>query len=194
VAPNTEDLGLDQIGVTLDKGFVKVDGAMRTNVPGVYAIGDVNGPPLLAHVASMEGIVCVERIAGHEEARVDYDNFPSCTYCQPQIGSTGMTEEQVKAKGIDYKVGKFPFTALGKAKAVGETEGLVKLIFGKKYGEILGAHIIGSEATEQIAEICVARGAEATQMELHRTIHAHPTFSEAVMEAAAAADGEAIHI
>jgi len=194
VMPNTEDLGLEKIGVTLEKGFVKVDDAMRTNVPGVYAIGDVNGPPLLAHVASMEGIVCVERIAGHDDSRVDYDNVPSCTYCQPQIGATGLTEAQAKAKGLDYKVGKFPFTALGKAKAIGETEGLVKLIIDKKYGEILGAHIIGPEATEQIAEIVTARAAEATQTELHRTMHAHPTFSEAVMEAAAAADGEAIHI
>jgi dihydrolipoamide dehydrogenase len=194
VAPNTEDLGLDRIGVAVEKGFVKVDDSFRTNVPGVYAIGDVNGPPLLAHVASAEGIVCVERLAGHAESRIDFGNFPSCTYCQPQIGSIGMTEEEAKAKGIEYKVGKFPFTALGKAKAVGETEGLVKLIIGRKYGEILGGHIIGAEATEQIAEIAIARGAEATQMELHRTIHAHPTFSEAVMEAAAAADGEAIHI
>jgi dihydrolipoamide dehydrogenase len=193
VMPNTENLGLEKIGVTLEKGFIKVDDAMRTNVPGVYAIGDVNGPPLLAHVASAEGIVCVERIAGHKDSRVDYGNFPSCTYCQPQIGSTGVTEEQAKAQGLDYKVGKFPFTALGKAKAVGETEGFVKLILGKKYGEILGAHIVGADAAEQIAEICVARAAEATGTELHRTIHAHPTFSEAVMEAAAAADGEAIH-
>lgn len=194
VAPNVEDLGLEKIGVTLDRGFIKVDAAMRTAVPGVYAIGDVIGPPLLAHVASMEGIVCVERIAGRAESKVDYDNFPACTYCQPQIGSTGLTEEQVKAKGLDYKVGRFPFTALGKAKAIGETDGMVKLILGRKYGEILGAHIIGAEATEQIAELCIARAAEATGTELHRTMHAHPSFSEAVMEAAAAADGEAIHI
>jgi dihydrolipoamide dehydrogenase len=194
VAPNVENIGLEKVGVALDKGFIKVDQAMRTSVPGIHAIGDVIGPPLLAHVASMEGIVCVERIAGQEESRVDYDNFPACTYSQPQIGSVGLTEEQVKAGGLEYKVGRFPFTALGKAKAVGETEGMVKLILGKKYGEILGAHIIGAEAAEQIAELCLARAAEATGTELHRTMHAHPTFSEAVMEAAAAADGEAIHI
>lgn len=195
IAPNTEDLGLDKIGVKLDRGFVTVDRATyATNVPGVYAIGDVNGPPLLAHAASAEGIVCVERIAGHADAKVDYGNIPGCTYCQPQIGSIGLTEEQCREQRLDYKVGKFPFTALGKAKAIGETEGLVKLIFDKKYGEILGGHIIGAEATEQIAEIGLARGAGATQTELHRVIHAHPTFSEAVMEAAAAADGEAIHI
>lgn len=194
VAPNVENIGLEKIGVALEKGFIRVDDALRTGVPGVYAIGDVAGPPLLAHMASMEGIVCAERIAGRTDSRVDYDNFPACTYCQPQIGSVGMTEEQVKAANLEYKVGKFPFTALGKAKAVGETDGMVKLILGRRYGEILGAHIIGAEATEQIAELCLARAAEATGTELHRTIHAHPTFSEAVMEAAAAADGEAIHI
>jgi dihydrolipoamide dehydrogenase len=195
IQPNTENLGLETIGVAMDRGFIKVDRATyATNVPGVYAIGDVNGPPLLAHAASAEGIVCVERIAGHGHAKVDYDNIPGCTYCQPQIGSVGLTEAQCKEKGIDYNVGKFPFTALGKAKAVGETEGLVKLIFSKKYGELLGGHIIGPEATEQVAELNVLKGAEGTQAELHRTVHAHPTFSEAVMEAAAAADGEAIHL
>jgi dihydrolipoamide dehydrogenase len=195
IVPNTEDMGLDKAGVTLEKGFIKADRkTFATNVPGIYAIGDVNGPPLLAHVASAEGIVCVEQIAGHRESKVDYDNIPGCTYCQPQIGSVGLTEEQCIERKIDYKVGKFPYTALGKAKAVGETEGMVKLIFSKKYGELLGGHIVGPEATEQIAELNVLKGAEGTQVELHRTIHAHPTFSEAVMEAAAAADGEAIHI
>ncbi|MDZ4805061.1 MAG: dihydrolipoyl dehydrogenase [Candidatus Eisenbacteria bacterium] len=195
IMPNSEEMGLDKVGVTLEKGFIKVDRkTFATNIPGIYAIGDVNGPPLLAHVASAEGIVCVEQIAGHKASRVDYDNIPGCTYCQPQIGSVGLTEEQCQEQKLDYKVGKFPYSALGKAKAVGETEGMVKLIFGKKYGELLGGHIIGPEATEQVAELNVLKGAEGTQVELHRTIHAHPTFSEAVMEAAAAADGEAIHI
>lgn len=192
VAPNTDNCNLEVTGVALDRGFIKVDESLKTNVPGLYAIGDVAGPPLLAHKASAEGVVCVERIAGHH-SKVDYNNIPGCTYCQPQVASVGLTEQACKEKKLDYKVGKFPFTALGKAKAVGETDGFVKLIFGKKYGEILGAHIVGVEATEMIAELCLARGAEATQVELHRTIHAHPTFSEAVMEAAAAADGEAIH-
>lgn len=192
VAPNSDNINLEATGVAIDRGFIKVDEALRTNVPGLYAIGDVAGPPLLAHKASMEGIVCVERIAGHH-SKVDYGNIPGCTYCQPQVASVGLTEQAAKERGLEFKVGKFPFTALGKAKAVGETEGFVKLLFGKKYGEILGAHIVGAEATEMIAELCLARGAEATQVELHRTIHAHPTFSEAVMEAAAAADGEAIH-
>jgi len=195
IMPNTEEMGLEKAGVTVEKGFITVDRkTFATNVAGVYAIGDVNGPPLLAHVASAEGIVCVEQIAGHKASKVDYDNIPGCTYCQPQIGSVGLTEEQCIERKLDYKVGKFPYTALGKAKAVGETEGMVKLIFGKKYGELLGGHIVGPEATEQLAELNVLKGAEGTQVELHRTIHAHPTFSEAVMEAAAAADGEAIHI
>ncbi|HEX7878581.1 MAG TPA: dihydrolipoyl dehydrogenase [Candidatus Eisenbacteria bacterium] len=195
IVPNSEEMGLDKIGVTVEKGFIPVDRkTFATNVPGVYAIGDINGPPLLAHVASAEGVVCVEQIAGHKASKVDYDNIPGCTYCQPQIGSVGLTEEQCIEKKLDYKVGKFPYTALGKAKAVGETEGMVKLIFSKKYGELLGGHIVGPEATEQLAELNVLKGAEGTQVELHRTIHAHPTFSEAVMEAAAAADGEAVHI
>lgn len=195
IMPNTEGMGLEVAGVTLDRGFIKADRTTyATNVPGIYAIGDVNGPPLLAHVASAEGIACIEQIAGHKSSKVDYNNIPGCTYCQPQIGSVGLTEEQCQEQKLDYKVGKFPYSALGKAKAVGETEGMVKLIFSKKYGELLGGHIIGPEATEQVAELNVLKGAEGTQVELHRTIHAHPTFSEAVMEAAAAADGEAIHI
>jgi len=166
----------------------------ETNIPGIFAIGDVIGPPWLAHVASAEGIHCVERIKGINHPAVDYDNIPGCTYCQPQVASVGLTEAKAKEKGYEIKIGKFPFMASGKAFAIGEREGFVKIIFDAKYGEILGAHIIGSEATEMIAEVTLARSLEATGESLIKTVHAHPTLSESIMEAAANAYGEAIHI
>lgn len=194
VQGNFENLGLEALGVAVEKGHIKTDRYYRTNVPGVYAIGDVIGPPLLAHVASAEGITCVEAIAGKDPAPVDYDNIPGCTYCQPQLASIGLTEEKVKEQGLDVRVGRFPFRASGKALGIGKTEGLVKLIFGAKYGELLGAHILGSEATELIAELGVAKTLETTAKQIFKTVHAHPTLTEAVMEAAANAYGESINI
>jgi dihydrolipoamide dehydrogenase len=163
-------------------------------LPGIYAIGDVIGPPWLAHVASAEGLHCVETIKGLHSTPVDYGNIPGCTYCQPQVASIGLTEEQAKEKGYKLKIGKFPFMASGKAFAIGERDGFVKLIFDEEYGELLGAHIVGSEATEMIAELAIARTLEATYETIIKTVHAHPTLSESVMEAAAMAYGEAIHI
>ncbi|HEY4643837.1 MAG TPA: dihydrolipoyl dehydrogenase [Bacteroidota bacterium] len=194
VQANVENLGLGALGVTVEKGHIKTDQYYRTNVPGVYAIGDVIGPPLLAHVASAEGITCVEAIAGKDPAPVDYDNIPGCTYCQPQLASIGLTEEKVKEQGLEVRVGRFPFRASGKALGIGKTEGLVKLIFGAKYGELLGAHILGSEATELIAELGVAKTLETTAEQIFKTVHAHPTLTEAVMEAAANAYGISINI
>ncbi|MCC5876028.1 MAG: dihydrolipoyl dehydrogenase [Candidatus Sumerlaeia bacterium] len=194
VTGNIENLGLEELKVEIFKEHIKVDDHYRTNVKGLYAIGDVIGPPWLAHVASAEAIHCVEAIAGMDPTPIDYSNIPGCTYCQPQVASVGLTEAKCKEQGLEYKVGKFPFTASGKAVAGSEPDGMVKLIFGKKYGEILGGHIVGSEATEMIAEVCLARRLEATMEDLHTTIHAHPTLSEAIMEAAAAADEMAIHI
>jgi dihydrolipoamide dehydrogenase len=194
VQGNTENLGLEEAGVIVEKGRVPVDADYRTNVPGIYAIGDVNGPPWLAHVASAEGIHCVEAIAGKNPAPINYRNIPGCTYCQPQVASVGLTEEKAREQGHEVKLGKCPFRPLGKAMAIGETEGMVKLIFDAKYGELLGAHILGAEATEMIAELVVAKSLESTAQDLMRTIHAHPTLSEAVMEAAAAACGEAINL
>jgi dihydrolipoamide dehydrogenase len=194
VQGNIENIGLESIGVKVEKGAIVVDDFSRTNIEGIYAIGDVAGPPLLAHVASREGIVCVEKIAGKDPQPVDYENIPGCTYCQPQVASVGMTEERAKAEGHEIKVGRFPFSASGKARAIGETEGLVKLIFDAKYGELLGAHILGSEATEMIAELGVAKTLETTVEGIAGSIHAHPTLSEAVMEAAEDAYGHAISI
>jgi dihydrolipoamide dehydrogenase len=195
VIGNVEGFGLEKLGVELVKNHIKVDKqTYETNVKGVYAIGDVIGAPWLAHVASAEGIHCVEKIKGMDPVDIDYDNIPGCTYCQPQVASVGLTEQKAKEEGIEYKVGKFPFMASGKAFAIGEREGFVKLLFDKKYGELLGAHIIGAEATEMIAELCVARSHGATGHSILKTIHAHPTLSESVMEAAAQAYGEAIHI
>ena len=195
VIGNTEGFGLEEIGVKVEKNNIKVDKeTYQTNVPGIFAIGDVIGPPWLAHVASAEGIHCVERIKGIVHPQIDYENIPGCTFCQPQVASVGLTEKKAKEKGYEIKVGKFPFMASGKAFAIGEREGFVKLIFDAKYGEILGAHIIGSEATEMIAEITLARSLEATGESIIKTIHAHPTLSESIMEAAANAYGEAIHI
>jgi dihydrolipoamide dehydrogenase len=194
VTGNIESIGLEDLGIEVVKGHIKVDKDQKTNVPGVYAIGDVIGPPWLAHVASAEGIHCLDAIAGLKPHAIDYTNIPGCTYCQPQVASVGLTEEKCKEQKLDYKVGKFPFTAIGKAVASGEPDGMVKIIFGKKYGEILGAHIVGSEATEMIAELALAKSMEATLEDLHHCVHAHPTLSEAVMEAAAAAENLAIHI
>jgi dihydrolipoamide dehydrogenase len=193
-AGNTENLGLEEAGVAVDRSFIKYDQFYRTNVPGIYAVGDVIGAPLLAHVASAEGICCVEAIAGKHPAPVRYDAIPGCTYCQPQVASVGLTESKAKEKGHDIAVGRFPFKPLGKSIAVGETDGFVKLIFDKKYGELLGAHILGNEATDLIAELVLAKTAEATAHDIIKTVHAHPTLTEAVMEAAANAFGEAIHI
>jgi dihydrolipoamide dehydrogenase len=194
VAGNTENIGLEKLGIKMTKGFIDVDELMRTPVEGIYAVGDVAGPPWLAHVATHEGILAAEHLAGHHPHPLDYDNIPGCTYCQPQVASTGMTERAAKAAGIEYKIGKFPFTALGKARAMGETDGFVKLVIGTKYDEILGAHIIGHEAAEMIEEIVVGRAHGATGLSMTKTIHPHPTWSEAVMEAASVAEGEAIHL
>jgi dihydrolipoamide dehydrogenase len=194
VQGNVEGIGLEENAVKIEKGHIKVDADYRTSAAGIYAIGDVIGPPWLAHVASAEGIHCVEAIAGKKPEPLDYLSIPGCTYCQPQVASVGLTEEKAKAAGHELKIGKFPFKPLGKAVAIGETDGLVKLIFDAKYGELLGAHIMGSEATEMIAELAIAKRLESTGKEIFGTVHAHPTLSEAVMEAAAAAYGEAINI
>ena len=195
VTGNVEGFGLEKLGIELFKNHIKVDKkTYQTNIPNIYAIGDVIGPPWLAHVASAEGIHCVEGIKGIKNPDVDYENIPGCTYCQPQVASVGLTEAKAKELGYELKVGKFPFMASGKAFAVGEREGFVKLIFDAKYGELLGGHIIGSEATELIAEVALARAMEATGHSIIKTVHAHPTLSESIMEAAANAYGEAIHI
>jgi dihydrolipoyl dehydrogenase len=194
VQGNTEDLGLERLGVSVEKGAIKVDKDYRTNIAGIYALGDVIGPPWLAHVAAAEGIHCVEAIAGLNPEPLDYSSIPGCTYCKPQLASVGMTEEKAKAEGHEVKVGKCPFRPLGKAVAIGETEGMVKLVFDAKYGELLGAHILGADATELIAELVVAKRLETTAKDIFHAVHAHPTLSEAVMEAAAAAYGEAINI
>ncbi len=195
VTGNIEGFGLEELGVEIHKNHIKVNkSTYETNVKGIYAIGDVIGPPWLAHVASHEGIHCIEKIKGLKIPDIDYNNIPGCTYCQPQVASIGLTEAKAREEGYEIKIGKFPFMASGKAFAVGERDGFVKLIFDAKYGEILGAHIIGPEATELIAEIGIAKSLEATAESIFRTVHAHPTLSESIMEAAAAAYGEAIHI
>ncbi|MBL7858092.1 MAG: dihydrolipoyl dehydrogenase [Cyclobacteriaceae bacterium] len=194
VATNLEGIGLEDVGVKTDKGKVIVDDFYKTNVAGVYAIGDIVKGPALAHVASAEGIICVEKIAGHHPQPLDYNNIPGCTYCSPEIASVGYTEEAAKKAGYEIKVGKFPFTASGKAKAAGAPDGFVKVIFDAKYGEWLGAHMIGANVTEMIAEVVAARKLETTGHEIVKTVHPHPTMSEAIMEAAAAAYGEVIHL
>ncbi len=194
VSTNLEGIGLEEVGVKTEKGKVLVDDFYKTNVAGVYAIGDIVKGPALAHVASAEGIICVEKIAGHHPQPLDYNNIPGCTYCSPEIASVGYTEEAAKKAGYEIKVGKFPFTASGKAKASGAADGFVKLIFDAKYGECLGAHMIGANVTEMIAEIVSARKLETTGMDIVKTVHPHPTMSEAIMEAAAAAYGEVIHL
>jgi dihydrolipoamide dehydrogenase len=194
VSPNTEDIGLEALGIKTDKGVILVDPYYQTNVPGIFAIGDVVPGPALAHVASAEGILCVEKIAGQHVEPMNYNNLPSCTYCSPEVASVGYTEAEAKEKGFEIKVGKFPYSASGKAKAAGAPEGFVKLIFDAKYGEFLGAHMIGYNVTELIAEVVVARKLETTGHEIIKSVHPHPTMSEAVMEAAAAAYGEVIHL
>jgi len=194
IAPNLENIGLEELGIEVEAGKVKVDPFYRTNVKGIYAIGDIVGGPALAHVASAEGITCVEKIAGHDPQPVDYGNIPGCTYTNPEVASVGMTEKAAREAGYELKVGKFPFTASGKASAAGAKDGFVKLVFDAKYGELLGAHLIGANVTEMIAELVVARKLETTGEEIIKAIHPHPTMSEAVMEAAAAAYGEVIHL
>lgn len=191
---NVEKMGLEELGVNVEKGFIKVDADYKTNVEGVYAIGDVNGPPWLAHVASAEGMNCVEKIKGMDVPDIDYLCIPAVTFCQPQVASVGLTEKKARELGYEVKIGKFPFSASGKARAVGETAGLVKVIFDAKYDELIGAHICGNEASELIAELTLGKSLETTHEQIIRTVHAHPTLAEAVMEATADAYGEAINI
>lgn len=194
ISTNLEGLGLDENGVKTDKGKVLVDDYYKTNVEGVYAIGDIVKGQALAHVASAEGIICVEKIAGHSPEPLDYNNIPGCTYCSPEIASVGYTEKAAREAGYELKIGKFPFSASGKASAAGAKDGFVKVIFDAKYGEFLGAHMIGLNVTEMIAEVVTARKLEATGHEIIKSVHPHPTMSEAVMEAAADAYGEVIHL
>jgi len=194
IAPNLENIGLEDLGIVLENGRVKVNEFYQTNVETVFAIGDIIAGPALAHVASAEGIVCVEKIAGLNPLPIDYSTIPGCTYTNPEVASLGMTEQKAKAAGYEMKVGKFPVSASGKASASGQKDGFVKLIFDAKYGELLGAHLIGANVTEMIAELVVAKKLEITGHELIKSIHPHPTMSEAIMEAAAAAYGEVIHL
>ena len=194
VTPNIEDIGIEVLGIETDRGMIKVDEYYRTNVSGVYAIGDVIPGPALAHVASAEGIVCVEKISGLSPEPINYNNIPSCTYCMPEIASVGYTEEAARAAGYEVRVGKFPFSASGKASAAGAKQGFVKVLYDAKYGEWLGAHMIGYNVTEMIAEVVAARKLETTGHEIIKSVHPHPTMSEAIMEATAAAYGEVIHL
>jgi dihydrolipoamide dehydrogenase len=194
IQANIENIGLEDLGIIVDKGRILVNEYYQTNIPGYFAIGDVVPGPSLAHVASAEGIICVEKIAGHHPEPLNYQNIPGCTYCSPEVASVGMTERAAKEAGIEIKIGKFPFSASGKASAAGTKDGFVKLIFDAKYGELLGGHLIGANVTEMIAEIVALRKLETTGEELIKTIHPHPTMSEAIMEAAAAAYGEVIHL
>ncbi len=194
IKSNIENIGLEEVGIKVDRDKILVNDFYQTNIPGYYAIGDVTPGQALAHVASAEGIICVEKIAGVHVEALDYGNIPGCTYCTPEIASVGLTEKQAKDKGYDIKVGKFPFTASGKAKAGGNAEGFVKVIFDAKYGEWLGCHIIGAGVTDMIAEAVVARKLETTGHEVLKAVHPHPTMSEAIMEAVAHAYGEVIHI
>jgi dihydrolipoamide dehydrogenase len=194
VQTNLENLGLESVGVKTDKGKVLVDDFYATNVKGVYAIGDIVKGQALAHVASAEGIICVEKIAGHHPEPLNYNNIPGCTYSTPEVASVGYTEKAAKEAGYELKIGKFPFSASGKASAAGAKEGFVKVIFDAKYGEFLGAHFVGANVTEMIAEVVVARRLETTGMEIVKSVHPHPTMSEAIMEAAAQAYGECIHL
>lgn len=194
VISNIEGIGLEDVGIVTDKGKIVTDKYYQTNIPGYYAIGDCSPGQALAHVASAEGIICVEKIAGMHVEALDYNNIPGCTYCSPEIASVGYTEKKAIEAGYEIKVGKFPFSASGKANASGHSEGFVKVIFDAKYGEFLGAHMIGANVTEMIAEVVAARKLETTGHEIIKTVHPHPTMSEAVMEAAAHAYGEVIHI
>ena len=192
--PLSDDIGLERVGVATERGYITVDSLQRTNVPGIYAIGDVIATPWLAHVASAEAVVAVEHMAGSETRPLNYDQVPGCTYCSPEVASIGLTEAKARERGYDVAVGKFPFTAIGKARILNETAGFVKIVAEKKYDEILGVHIIGPHATELISEAGAALKLEATSEELVRTIHAHPTLSEAMHEASEAVHGAAIHI
>lgn len=194
VTPNIEDIGLETLGIETHRGSIIVDEFYKTNVAGIYAIGDVIPTQALAHVASAEGIICVENIAGHNPEPLDYGNIPGCTYSWPEVSSVGMTETQAKEAGYELKVGKFPFSASGKASAAGSKDGFVKVIYDAKYGELLGAHMIGANVTEMIAELVLAKKLESTGHEILKAVHPHPTMSEAVMEATAAAYGEVIHL
>ena len=192
---NSVDLGLEDIGVSISKqGSVDIDDRMETNIPGIWAIGDVTGKLMLAHVGSAQGIVCAESIAGVETVKLNYDMMPRATYCQPQVASFGFTEDQAKERGFDVKVGRFPFQANGKALGLGESTGWVKIISDNKYGEILGAQMVGPEVTELLPELTISRMMELTTAEIARNVHAHPTLSEVLMEAAHDAEGHAIHI
>jgi dihydrolipoamide dehydrogenase len=195
-AVNTENLGLQEAGVQLtDRGFIKVNtSTLETTAPGIYAIGDVAGPPMLAHKGSREGVIVAERIAGHQPQPIKYDNVPSVTYCHPEVASIGLTEDQARERKLEYQVGRFPFSANGRARTAGDTEGLVKIIRDRRYGEILGAHIVGGHASEIIHELAVARQNEYTVEEVDLAIHAHPTLSEAIAEAALDSTGRVIHI
>ena len=194
ISANINGIGLEEVGIAIDKEKILVDKNYQTNIPGYYAIGDVIPGPALAHVASAEGIICVEKIAGQEPEKLDYNNIPGCTYCSPEIASVGYTEQSAIDKGYNIKVGKFPFSASGKASAAGKKEGFVKVIFDSKYGEWLGCHMIGFNVTEMITEAVVARKLETTGHEVLKAVHPHPTMSEAIMEAIADAYGEVIHM
>lgn len=194
IKANIENIGLEEVGIAVDRDKILVNSYYQTNIPGYYAIGDVVPGQALAHVASAEGILCVEKIAGLNVEALDYGNIPGCTYATPEIASVGLTEKQAKEKGYDIKVGKFPFSASGKASAAGATEGFVKVIFDAKYGEWLGCHMVGAGVTDMIAEAVLGRKLETTGHEVLKTVHPHPTMSEAVMEAVAAAYGEVIHL
>jgi dihydrolipoamide dehydrogenase len=194
VSANLEGIGLEEVGISTEKGKVVVDEFYRTSAAGYYAIGDIVHGPALAHVASHEGIICVEKIAGRDVESLDYGNIPSCTYTKPEIASVGMTEQAAKDAGYEVRVGKFPFTASGKATASGAREGFVKVIFDARYGEWLGAHMIGEHVTELISGVVAARKLETTGREIIESVHPHPTLSEAIMEAAAQAYGECIHL
>jgi dihydrolipoamide dehydrogenase len=194
VISNLENIGLEEVGIIVDKGKIPVNAWYETNIPGYYAIGDVTPGPALAHVASAEGIICVEKIAGHKTEALDYSNIPGCTYCTPEIASVGMTEKKAIEAGYEIKVGKFPFVASGKATAAGARDGFVKVIYDAKYGELLGAHMIGYNVTELIAEAVVVRKLESTAYEIMKSIHPHPTMSEAFKGATEAAYGEAVDL
>ena len=194
IEANIDGIGLDDVGIVTDKGKILVNDFYATNIPGYYAIGDCVPGQALAHVALAEGITCVEKIAGYNPEPIDYNNIPGCTYCSPEVASVGYTEQAAKDAGYELKIGKFPFSASGKASAAGAKDGFVKLIFDAKYGELLGGHMIGANVTEMIAEIVALRKLETTGHELIKTVHPHPTMSEAVMEAAAAAYDEVIHM
>jgi dihydrolipoyl dehydrogenase len=193
-APNLEALDLGTVGVAVERGFVQVGGSQQTSLANIYAVGDVAGPPLLAHKAMAEGVIAVEHLAGQAPKALERTNIPNCIYCSPQVASIGLTEQRARAAGRELKVGKFPFRASGRALAMAETEGLVKFVADAKFGEILGVHIIGPEATEMIAEVAALKTLEATLDELFLTVHAHPTLAEALLEAALAADGRAVHL